>query len=84
MLHVKKVLKQLLVIQLKQIETNLVHWQLFALIPLNVFIHFFQEKIPGSGYNKLKDILTAIEKRGKYQDVISKLRNDFSPSYCWV
>lgn len=44
------------------------------------FIHFIQEKRPGTDTTKLKDILTSIKKQAKYQDVISKLLNDFSPS----
>jgi len=64
-------------------ETNSDHLSSLAAICANspeTFIDFIQEKIPTIDTNKLKDILTFIKKQAKYQDVISKLRNDFSPS----
>ena len=43
-------------------------------------IHFLRENIPELDTTKLIEILTTIEKQTRYQNVISKLRNDFSPS----
>jgi len=65
------------------VETNSDQPSSLAAICANspeTFIDFIQEKSPGTDTTKLKDILTSIKKQAKYQDVISKLRNDFSPS----
>lgn len=65
------------------VETNSDQPSSLATICANspeTFIDFIQEKSPGTDTTKLKDILTSIKKQAKYQDVISKLLNDFSPS----
>ena len=65
------------------VETNSDQPSSLAAICANsadTFIEFIQRKTPGTDTTELRDILTSIKKQAKYQYVISKLRNDLSPS----